>query len=98
MKTPIFLGDEATATAFRLAGLRVRVVATGDEAAAFALARGEAALLLLDADYAARLPTATLRAALESGQPPLLVLPAAAGEPPAGDPAATVRRLLGLAE
>lgn len=97
MKTPIFLGDEATAAAFRLAGLRVRVVAAGDEAAAFAQARVEAALLLLSADYAGRLPAATLRAALEAGQPPLLVLPGRAGELPAGDPADAVRRLLGLA-
>jgi vacuolar-type H+-ATPase subunit F/Vma7 len=97
MKSLLFLGDEATAVGFRLAGLSVRVVEAGGEAAAFAQARSEAALLLLGAECAARLPAATLLAALEAGQPPLLVLPAASGELPAGDPAAAVRRLLGLA-
>lgn len=97
MKPLLFLGDEATAAGFRLAGLSVRVVAAGDEAEAFALARAEAGLLMIDAACAARLPAATLLAALEAGQPPLLVLPGGAGQLPAGDPADAVRRLLGVA-
>lgn len=97
MKPIVFLGDEAMAAGFRLAGLTVRTVDTGHDEAAFAAARAEASLLLVGAACAARLPAATLLAALEAGQPPILILPERAGELPVGDPAPAVRRLLGLA-
>ncbi|MBI2305861.1 MAG: Vacuolar H+transporting two-sector ATPase F subunit [Rhodocyclales bacterium] len=96
MKPVLYLGDEVSAAGFRLAGVSVRIVAAGSEAAAFAAARGEAALLLLGAACAARLPPAVLQAALHDGQPPLLVVPERPGDLPPGDPAADVRRLLGL--
>jgi len=96
MKPVVFLGDEARGAGFRLAGLNVRAAEPGRDAEAFERARAEAALLLVDARCAARLPPATLRAALEAAQPPLLILPERAGALPAGDPADAVRRLLGL--
>lgn len=96
MKPIVFLGGEANGAGFHLAGLTVRGAESGSEAEAFAHALAEASLLLVDAHWAARLPAATLAAALEAGQPPLLVLPVRAGAAPAGDPAAAVRRLLGL--
>ncbi|MFC5302778.1 hypothetical protein [Azospira restricta] len=96
MKPLLYLGDEVSAAGFRLAGVAVRVAAAGGEAAAFAAARAEAGLLLVGADCAARLPAGVLAAAIAAGEPPLVVLPARPGEPPAGDPAADVRRLLGL--
>lgn len=96
MKEIIFLGDEATAAGFRLAGLSVRPVPPGGEPQAFAQALAEAALLLVGAGCAARLPAPLLQAALAAGQPPLLVLPERLGDLPADDPAAAVRRLLGM--
>lgn len=97
MKAIVFLGDEAHAAACRLAGLTVRVPEPGREAEAFAGARAEAAVLLVGARCAARLPPGTLAAAAGAGQPPVLVLPERSGELPPGDPASAVRRLLGLA-
>lgn len=97
MKAIVFLGDEANAAGFRLAGLTVRPVEPGQEEEAFVRALAEAALLIVGARCAARLPAALLLAALEAGQPPLLVLSERIGELPAGHPAAAVRRLLGMA-
>lgn len=96
MKPVVFLGDETSAAGFRLAGLTVRAVDAGREEEGFARARAEAAVLLVDARCAARLPAVMLLAALEAGQPPLLILPDRVGDLPAGDPAPAVRRLLGL--
>lgn len=97
MKEIVFLGYEAHAAAFRLAGLTSRVPDPGHETEAFAGARAEAAVVLVGARFAARLPPGTLSAALDAGQPPVLVLPERSGELPPGDPASAVRRLLGLA-
>lgn len=96
MKAVVFLGDEAWAAGFRLAGVTVPALEAGREEETFARARGEAALLLLDASFAAQLGAETLLAALDAGRPPVLVLPGRPGELPAGDPAPAVRRLLGL--
>lgn len=96
MKEIIFIGDEATAAGFRLAGLTVVAVEAGGEQEAFARALAEAAVLLVGASCAARLPAPLLLAALVAGQPPLLVLPERCGELPADNPAAAVRRLLGM--
>lgn len=97
MKPIIFLGDEASAAGFRLAGISTRVATAGHEETAFQQARGEAAVLLVDARCAARLPPSVLAAAQAAVQPLLLVLPASPEGLPPGDPAAQVRRLLGLA-
>lgn len=96
MKPLIFLGDEAGAAGFRLAGLAVRVPAAGHEAEAFAEALAEAGMLIVGAACAARLPAAAVTAALDAGEPAVLVLPGRAGALPAGDPALAVRQLLGV--
>lgn len=95
MKPIIFLGNEADAAGFRLAGVETRGVGEG-AAAAFEAARAEAALLIVDAGVAASLPQARLRAARVESRPPLVVLHAPDAAEPDADPAAAVRRLLGL--
>lgn len=84
----IYLGSEAEAAGFRLAGIEARAVAAGSEAAEFARALDEAALLLLGARCAARLPPARLADACAAAKPLLMVLDDADGAEP-------VRRLLG---
>lgn len=90
MNSIIYLGSEAEAAGFRLAGVEARAVAAGSEAAEFARALDEAALLLLGARCAARLPPARLAAARAAAQPLLMVLDDTDG-------AAAVRHLLGAA-
>lgn len=87
MNALIYLGDEATAAGFRLAGVDARTATPGDEASQFAQACREAAVLLLGERCAARLPTRVLAAARAAPQPLLLVLDDS-------DPGEPVRRLL----
>ena len=96
MKPVIYLGDEASVAGFRLAGIDARV-ATGDEAAQFAQACAEAAVVLVGGRCAARLPEATLAAARAAVQPLTLVVPLGEGWALVNDEVAQVRRLLGLA-
>mgnify|MGYP001165608608 FL=1 len=89
MNRLIYLGDEASAAGFRLAGVDARAVTPGQEAAEFAQACSEASVLLLGEHCAARLPTKMLDAALAAAQPLLLVLDDR-------DLAEPIRRLLGV--
>lgn len=93
---PIFLGDEVSAAGYRLAGARVRTPRPGEEAAALALARGEAPLVLLSAAVAARLAVAELGAAQAALAPLVLVVPDLQGRQPLPDLAARLRSQLGL--
>lgn len=93
---PIFLGDEVSAAGYRLAGARVRTPRPGEEAAALALARGEAPLVLLSAAVAARLAAAELGAAQAALAPLVLVVPDPQGMQPLPDLAARLRSQLGL--
>jgi vacuolar-type H+-ATPase subunit F/Vma7 len=96
MTAPIYLGDEIGACGFRLAGMRVRVPAPGDEVAALARARTEADLVMLSATLAQRIPEDVLMSAIAATQPLLLVVPDPAGEVPTPDLAARMRALLGI--
>ncbi|MDA8259403.1 MAG: hypothetical protein M0Z99_27820 [Betaproteobacteria bacterium] len=90
MSRIVFLGGEAEAAGFRLAGIEARAVTAGSEAAEFTRALDEATLLLLGGRCAARLPAARLADARAAAQPLLMVLDDA-------DSAEAVRRLLGAA-
>lgn len=95
--TPIvFLGDEAAAAGFRLIGVAVRIARSGRESEDFQAARRDAALLLVDARCAARLPPRLLAEAQSAAHPLLQLVSLDGSPPPALDPASRARRLLGL--
>ena len=96
MSAPIYIGDEASAEGFRLAGVRIVVPEDGGEAAALAAALGRAPLVLLSAAVAARIPEAPLRAAQAALAPLTLIVPDLAGIVPVPDVAARLRHQLGL--
>jgi vacuolar-type H+-ATPase subunit F/Vma7 len=96
MRPPVYLGDEASAAGYRLAGARVVVPAAGEEAAALAQARAEAPLVLLGAALAARIPEATLRAARAASGPLLLVVDDLVGGRTAPDLPLRLRAQLGM--
>jgi len=96
MGAPVYLGDEASAAGYRLAGARVAVPEPGTEAAALATARAEAPLVLVSAAIAARLPEPDLRSALAALTPLTLIVPDLTGAVPVPDVAARLRRQLGL--
>jgi len=96
MSAPIYLGDEVSASGYRLSGAQVRTPERGSEAQALAWARGEAPLVLVSAAVAAALPAAVLSAALEALAPLVLVVPDRAGRAAMPDLAARLREQLGL--
>lgn len=96
MNALIYVGDEVSACGFRLAGLRVHVPADGDEAAALERARTQAALVLVSASVARRIPEDALASAVAAAQPLLLVVPDLAGDVPMPDLGARMRSLLGI--
>jgi vacuolar-type H+-ATPase subunit F/Vma7 len=96
--TAIFIGDEVSAAAFRLAGVAARVPGTGHEEAFLRQASGEADLILISAECAARIPHAVLRQAQAAPAPLLLVVPDVRGRLPAPNPAARLRAQLGMEE
>ena len=98
MSAPLFIGDEVSATGYRLAGMDVRVPAPEDTRALLQWALANASLILLTAEYAAHIPAAELTRALTSIQPPVLVVPDVAGRVPAPDYGLRLKQALGVLE
>lgn len=96
MPAPCYIGDEASAAAFRIAGTRVMVPGAGQEVAALAAARAESPLVLLSAAAAARIPAAVLAQARAALAPLVLIVPDLRKEAPLPDLAARLRGELGL--
>jgi len=93
----LYIGDEAHAAAWRLAGIDVIIVdADTDLAAVFAAACTQADLLLLSAACAARVPGVQLEQARRALAPLLLLLPAADALPGESELALRVRGQLGM--
>jgi vacuolar-type H+-ATPase subunit F/Vma7 len=91
-----YLGDEATAAAFSLAGVKARAPAPGDEHAAFAQACEDSKLVLLGTRFAMTLPPNALENALASLAPLVAIIHDAEGNPAVPNPAAKARRQLGI--
>ena len=92
-----YIGDEATAAGYRLAGAEVRVPAAAEVADAFRHAcESDAELVLLSAGLAAALPQEELDAALLGERPLIAVVPDAHGRHAAPDVAREVRLALGI--
>lgn len=98
MRGVVFLGGEAEAAGWRLAGVDARVAPAHDVAPAFAAACLDAALLLLDHATAARLPPDALAAARGGTAPLLCVLPQRGGRASPDPVVAAARRQLGMEE
>lgn len=91
-----FIGDEVTATGFRLAGARVFIPAPGEGREAFEAARDEASVVLVTARLARELPPAYLEEALGAIAPLTLVVDDLAGDVAPPDLEAAMRRALGV--
>jgi vacuolar-type H+-ATPase subunit F/Vma7 len=96
MTAPVYLGDEASAAGYRLAGALVRTPAVGDETAALRWACSRAPLVLVSTAVAAGIGTDVLRAALLAVAPLVLIVPDLQGEVPPPDLTTRLRAQLGL--
>lgn len=100
MAAPIFIGDEWTATGWRLAGARVMVPELNAEPvrAAFEDAcRDSPALVLIGAPFARLLAPGRLNEARRGLDPPVLVVGDAAGSERPDDIADAIRERMGVA-
>ena len=96
MTTAAFIGDEVSATAWRLVGLRATAVDSSNVAAAFEAELGTPGLLLITAACAAELDDERLDAAFRAAQPLILIVPDAAGRFAPPDLDSEVDRVLGI--
>ncbi|HXY98501.1 MAG TPA: V-type ATP synthase subunit F [Stellaceae bacterium] len=71
----IFIGDELTATGFRLTGIETMTPAPAAVPGALAEARSRAGLVIITAELARQVPPAELEAALLSETPATAVIP-----------------------
>ncbi len=96
MATTVFIGDELTATGYRLAGAEVATPPPAETAAVFARARAEARLVIVTAEYARMIPADDLDAAIVAETPIVAVVPDILGRTAPPDPARRLRRTLGI--
>ena len=75
MSGAIFIGDELTATGFRLTGLETLTPEPADLAAAFADSRRRAALVIVTAECARCVPEDLLESALVADPPTVVIIP-----------------------
>ena len=96
MTRPMFIGDEVTASGWRLVGVRAIAVDAGTVAKAFDAALDDADLLLITAAAAAGLDRERLDAAVRRAEPLVLVVPDAAERVAPPDLDRQVDRVLGI--
>jgi vacuolar-type H+-ATPase subunit F/Vma7 len=94
MPDVLFIGDEVTASGFRLAGWPVAITSR-DVATVFEAACDSAWLVVLTVRAARQLSGERLDAVYAQGRPLLLVLPDAIGGPVPADIAEQLRTLIG---
>lgn len=93
----VYIGDEATAAGFRLAGLDTRIAGPGDAAETLRRALGEPNdCVLFDAGLSEFVPSPELDAALAAEAPLFAVVPDIRGRGAPPPLAHTVRNALGI--
>jgi vacuolar-type H+-ATPase subunit F/Vma7 len=96
MSATVFIGDELSAAGWRLAGVEVVTPPPTGVAAAFAEARRHADLVIVTAEYAAAIPTATLDAAIAAERPIVSIVADVLGRTQPPDLAGRLRSTLGI--
>ena len=96
MTVPAFIGDEVSATAWRLIGVRATAVDKSNVVTAFESELGDPGLLLITAACAAELDRERFDAAVRNARPLILVVPDAADRLAPPDLDSEVDRVLGI--
>ena len=96
MTIPVFIGDEVSASGWRLVGVRTIVADRDAAAGAFDAVPGDTELLLVTAACAAGLDDERLDAAVRRGRPLVLIVPDAANRVAPPDLDGKVDRVLGI--
>ena len=96
MTTTVFIGDEVTAAACRLAGVAAQVPKKCDVPRVFQKALSDAELVIIAADYAQALDEGSLRTAIRRADPLVLVIPDGGNRYLPEDLDARIDRVLGI--
>ena len=96
MSVPIFIGDEISASAYRLAGIEARTPALNELTITLEQACRESDLVLITAQYAGELHAAELAKMQAQMEPLLLVVPDVREQVPVPDFAEALRSQLGI--
>lgn len=96
MTTAIFIGDEITAGALRLAGVTARTPDFGDVPRVFDEALRDADFVIITADHAQAISEESLHAAIRRADPLVLVMPDGGNRHAPEDLDARVERALGI--
>lgn len=84
-RAPIYIGDVASAAGFRLAGLITYSPSDEQLRGVFRRAQARTDLLLIEVNYARRLPVQEVREAIEALAPLVLIVPDLLGRTPMRD-------------
>lgn len=98
MSVPVYIGDEVSASGYRLAGLRVQVPAAQQLLATVTAACKDAPLVLISAGVAQQLPAAQLEQLLANVTPPVVVVPDLRADSQLADLSLRLRKQLGVME
>lgn len=98
MNGPIYIGDEVSATGYRLAGVAVHVPQQDNLFAEIQAVCENASLVLLSTEFASRLEDDKLQLLLAHSKTPLVVMPDVRGQHPVADLATKLRQQLGVLE
>jgi vacuolar-type H+-ATPase subunit F/Vma7 len=96
MSLPLFIGDQLTATGFRLPGVRVVAPPPEKIADVFERSLSDAPLVIITTAIATALPEDRLLEAVRHARPPVAVVPDARSTLPFPDMATRVSRALGV--
>jgi len=94
--TAVFIGDEVTAAAFRLAGVATQAPKPSDVTRAFRDATRDADLVIITANYAQAIDEESLHAAIRGADPLILVVPDGGSRHWPKDLDARIERVLGI--
>lgn len=98
MNTPLYIGDELSASGYRLAGIRTHVPDAAQPGRHLERVIAGASLVLIGADIAQRLPEAQRRRLLAALDPPVVVVPDIRARAALTDLATYLRKQLGVLE
>jgi len=96
MGSAIFIGDELSASGFRLAGIETLVPALGAIEPVLEEARTRASLIIMTADLARHISAPRLEAAMLAERPTLAIIPDVLVRAPMPDLVSRLRRILGI--
>ena len=96
MTAAVFIGDEITAAAVRLAGVTALTPDRDDVPGVFEHALRDANLVVITAEYADAIREETLRAVIRRADPLILVMPNGGNRRPPEDLDARIERVLGI--